>query len=105
VHSYYAEEVHERMQFLEAEAERQEEEQARLKAEAERLARLEEKDRRTGTVRVAVGTGAGRDEVRRIKPGSGESFKEIDIGPEMVVVPAGEFLMGLIKGRSFSFWD
>jgi formylglycine-generating enzyme required for sulfatase activity len=41
-----------------------------------------------------VGTGGGKDEVRRIKPGSGEGFKDAPFAPEMVVVPAGEFMMG-----------
>jgi formylglycine-generating enzyme required for sulfatase activity len=43
---------------------------------------------------VRVGKGGDRDELRLIQPGSGQSFKDIDDGPEMVVVPAGEFMMG-----------
>lgn len=97
-HPYYAAEARERARVLEAEAEasqRQAQEHARRKAESERLARQQEQDdRRAGIVRVAVGPGGGRDEIRPIKAGSGVSFRDIGIGPEMLIVPAGEFLMG-----------
>ena len=63
------------------------------KAEAQR--RREEEDIRAGRiVRVMVGAGGGRDETRLIKPGSGVSFQDAPFAPEMVVVPAGEFMMG-----------
>ena len=32
-------------------------------------------------------------------PGSGEGFRDIDIGPEMVVIPAGEFWMGSLDSE------
>jgi len=54
---------------------------------------------RTGPeIDVEVGT-AERNEIRRIVPGSGRTcwFKDFEHGPEMVVVPAGEFLMGQSK--------
>ncbi len=38
--------------------------------------------------------GRRRDPALAVKPGSGESFKDCDICPEMVVVPAGSFMMG-----------
>jgi len=44
-------------------------------------------------VRIMVGTGADDREVL-IAPGSGEGFRDADFAPEMVVVPAGSFLMG-----------
>lgn len=43
---------------------------------------------------VAAGIGGGRDEARRIKPGSGEGFHDAPFAPEMVVVPPGSFMMG-----------
>ena len=68
---------------------RQEQEEARRKAKAERIAREEVEDRRAGE----------RDELRRIKPGSGERFKDINAGPEMVVIPAGKFVKGSPAGE------
>jgi formylglycine-generating enzyme required for sulfatase activity len=35
-----------------------------------------------------------RDPALSVKPGSGESFRDCDVCPEMVVVPAGSFTMG-----------
>ncbi len=32
--------------------------------------------------------------LERFRPGSGKAFKDLDVGPEMVVVPAGSFAMG-----------
>src|SRR5882757_8144352 len=46
---------------------------------------------------IAVEVGhPGRSERRYVVPGNGKSewFKDIEIGPEMVVVPAGRFTMG-----------
>lgn len=45
------------------------------------------------SVRIMVGKGRDDREVW-IAPGSGESFRDADFAPEMVVVPAGRFLMG-----------
>jgi formylglycine-generating enzyme required for sulfatase activity len=42
---------------------------------------------------VLVGNGRDDQEVW-IAPGSGESFRDADFAPEMVVVPAGRFMMG-----------
>ena len=75
-----------------AEADRAEKERDRKAAEARR--RQEEEDRKAGIVRVRVGTGGSKDKERRIAPGSGEGFKDFADGPDMVVVPPGEFLMG-----------
>ena len=68
------------------------------RAEQERR-RQEEKDRKAGIIRVQVGTGGSSDEARRIVPGSGEGFKDFPEGPEMVVVPPGEFMMGSPDGE------
>lgn len=43
--------------------------------------------------------GNRRDPALSVKPGSGESFKDCDTCPEMVVVPAGSFMMGSPKGE------
>jgi formylglycine-generating enzyme required for sulfatase activity len=47
------------------------------------------------SIAVEVGT-RGRGKIRSFVPGGGKAewFKDIDIGPEMVVVPAGNFAMG-----------
>jgi formylglycine-generating enzyme required for sulfatase activity len=55
-----------------------------------------------GKVLVTYSTADQTNEIKRIKPGSGESFQDCwktlknkrVCGPEMVVVPAGEFMMG-----------
>lgn len=46
-------------------------------------------------IEVAVGP-PGRERPHRLVPGEGRHawFKDLEIGPEMVVVPAGRFLMG-----------
>ena len=49
--------------------------------------------RAKGGIDVRVGDGSN-DKTTWIKPGSGEVFRDIPNGPEMVVVPAGEFVMG-----------
>jgi formylglycine-generating enzyme required for sulfatase activity len=43
---------------------------------------------------------AGSDLASRVRPGSGESFGDFTGGPEMVVVPAGEFRMGTAAGET-----
>ncbi len=57
-----------------------------------------------GMVAVTVRAASGRDEVKWRKPGAGESFRDCinracTNSPEMVVVPAGRFLMGSLKGE------
>ena len=37
----------------------------------------------------------GRKEECCLTPGSGEAFRDFEHGPEMVIVPAGEFMMGI----------
>ena len=71
-----------------AEAKKKADEDARAKAEAERqrLAMLEAKRKAEEAAR--------RDPALSVKPGSGESFRDCDVCPEMVVVPAGSFTMG-----------
>ncbi len=49
-----------------------------------------------GRVRVMVGAGQAARETW-LKPG--ESFRDLDIAPEMVVIPPGEFLMGSKDGE------
>src|SRR5208282_1374727 len=39
-------------------------------------------------------TATGCDEAFWLAPGSGEVFRDLEHGPEMVVIPSGEFLMG-----------
>jgi len=68
------------------------EEEAERRA-AEERAREIARYRAEGRVNVLVGTGRDDREVW-ITPGSGESFRDADFAPEMVVVPAGSFLMG-----------
>jgi formylglycine-generating enzyme required for sulfatase activity len=41
-----------------------------------------------------VQVGVGPDAVRCVRPGAGERFKDCPDCPEMVVVPAGQFVMG-----------
>jgi formylglycine-generating enzyme required for sulfatase activity len=57
-----------------------EEDRKRLEAEAEAKRKADE--------------AARRDPALQVKPGSGQSFRDCPDCPEMVVVPAGEFLMG-----------
>jgi len=100
--------------------------EARERAEQLRIAQekrtLEENHIRLGRVPILVGHGTS-DEHLWTKPGSGKTdwFKDIEIGPEMVVVPAGTFMMGegsaqrqvIIDGRfaigrfalTFAEWD
>ncbi len=49
--------------------------------------------RRPFAIPVPIGP-PDNEEIRWIVPGSGEVFWDIDGGPEMVVVPAGKFMMG-----------
>ena len=73
-----------------AEEQRQREEAAR---QAEEKRRREEEDARRIHVSAAITVPVG---LEKFLPGAGKTewFKDLDIGPEMVVVPAGEFMMG-----------
>ena len=81
-------------------AERIEQEQRepdRVAAEEEARAREEQRDahyRAKGFVKVETLVESGRGERLWIAPGSAESFKDFPGGPEMVIVPEGEFTMG-----------
>jgi formylglycine-generating enzyme required for sulfatase activity len=73
-------------------------EAAKTKAE-ERLALLQrqEEERKRGEAeakRKAEEEQARRDPALSVRPGSGESFRDCPECPEMVVVPAGSFMMG-----------
>jgi formylglycine-generating enzyme required for sulfatase activity len=73
-------------------------ERERAGKEAEEKRRRDEEReaqyRAKGFVKVeALGDGHAT-ESRWIEPGSGESFRDFGEGPEMVIVPAGEFMMG-----------
>ena len=58
-------------------------------------ARPEPATPRCDGVEVALGTGGtGTGGTACVKPGSGQSFKDCPTCPEMVVVPAGSFMMG-----------
>jgi len=91
----------ERQAAEERERKRQEEEaRAKEEAEARERQRLEQEarereadERARQPVRIMVGTGRDDREVW-IAPGSGESFRDADFAPEMLVVPAGSFMMG-----------
>ena len=111
-HPYYAADAREEVLRLQAEAERErkaKEERERAEAArrvAEQLARLEaqqaeerkrqEQEARRIRVSAAIAMPAVPARLERFLPGAGkdEGFKDLDIGPEMVVVPAGSFMMG-----------
>jgi formylglycine-generating enzyme required for sulfatase activity len=78
-----------------AEANRQEAEVKRLEAERERQQQqdVEQKLRAEGRIPVVVGD-RKNSQTRWLSPGAGEVFCDIEGGPEMVVVPAGTFMMG-----------
>jgi formylglycine-generating enzyme required for sulfatase activity len=90
--TYYAIEARLRIERIEAENRRAEE--ARVLCEAEEKQRAEEqKFRAEGRIPVLVGD-RDHSETRWLLPGGGEPFCDIAGGPEMVVVPAGAFMMG-----------
>jgi formylglycine-generating enzyme required for sulfatase activity len=59
-----------------------------------------------GAIAIAVGA-PGHSETRNLLPGNGKTewFKDIDIGPEMVVVPAGSFMMGSPETEQLRYPD
>jgi formylglycine-generating enzyme required for sulfatase activity len=61
--------------------------EAAAKAEADAKRKAEEE-------RIRAEAGARPDPALAVKPGSGESFRDCDTCPWMVVVPAGDFMMG-----------
>jgi formylglycine-generating enzyme required for sulfatase activity len=109
--TYYAEEARALLDRIEAEDWRQREaaataeeedrrqreaaaatEEKRLDQEAQRLAQ-EQKFRAEGRIPVLVGD-RKHSETRWLLPGGGQPFCDITGGPEMLVVPAGKFMMG-----------
>ncbi len=81
------------------------EDAAARKALAEKELPKTRKSEGPSIVHVAVGMGGGRDEARPIVTGTGESFKDIGTGPEMVVIPAGKFVMGSPAGEEGRYDD
>ncbi len=59
-----------------------------------------EQERPAGSIPVLVGSRA-HGETRWLQPGGGERFHDLDGGPEMVVAPAGSFLMGSPEGYDY----
>ena len=49
-------------------------------------------------VKIEAWTPKGKER-RWIAPGSGEAFRDFERGPEMVIVPRGEFQMGSLEGE------
>jgi formylglycine-generating enzyme required for sulfatase activity len=101
---FFADQARQHIAEIEAEAEHKRAEEAaareaeaRQLAERERIARdlaaEEERYRKEGRIRVTVGNGKN-DHIAWATPGAGEPFRDIDIGPEMVVVPTGQYMMG-----------
>jgi formylglycine-generating enzyme required for sulfatase activity len=98
---YFANQAYARIAELEKEAA-----QRREAEERERRIRKTEEQRRAREMAVAPYRAEGRIKVDAqivhgapegwFKPGAGEVewFKDLDVGPEMVVVPAGSFMMG-----------
>jgi formylglycine-generating enzyme required for sulfatase activity len=89
--TYYAEEARELREAIEGTNRR------RLVEEAEQA----EAARRTaeGYIQLRIGDGSN-DEIRWLRPGAGstEWFKDFSTGPQMIVMPAGEFMMGSPEG-------
>ena len=101
---YFADQARARIAEIEEEAEHRRAQEAaardaeaRQRAEKERIDRervaQEESYRKEGRIRITVGNG-NNDQIAWAKPGAGEPFRDIDIGPELVVIPAGRFMMG-----------
>jgi formylglycine-generating enzyme required for sulfatase activity len=77
--TYYAEEARALREEIEAEKEKRQAEEQRLRGE--------------GRIPVLVGD-RDKNQTKWLLPGAGEPFRDLDGGPEMVVVPAGSFTMG-----------
>jgi formylglycine-generating enzyme required for sulfatase activity len=84
--TFYADEARALREKIEAEARRQRDAEAKRQAE-------EQKFREEGRIPVLVGD-REHNKTLWILPGSGEPFRDLDGGPEMVVVRAGSFMMG-----------
>jgi formylglycine-generating enzyme required for sulfatase activity len=83
--TFYAEEARARREEIAAEV-RQRDAARKQKAEERRL-------RAEGRIPVLVGD-RDHNKTQWLLPGAGEPFCDLDGGPEMVVVPAGSFMMG-----------
>jgi formylglycine-generating enzyme required for sulfatase activity len=83
--TFYAEEARARQQEIEADVRRQRD--AKPKRQAE------EREFHAGRIPVLVGD-RDQNQTKWILLGGGEPFCDLDGGPEMVVVPAGSFMMG-----------
>jgi formylglycine-generating enzyme required for sulfatase activity len=106
--TFYAEEARAQRQKIEAgarrrrdaEAKRQPEERefrAARQHDAEAKRQTEEREfRAAGGIPVLVGD-RDQNQTKWLLPGAGEVFCDLDGGPEMVVVPAGSFMMGSPK--------
>ncbi len=75
------------------------------KEEVEKVARWKAE----GRISVAMGLAGSAQRELWIKPGSGESFRDADFAPELVIVPAGKFLMGssdseIEELRKINYW-
>jgi formylglycine-generating enzyme required for sulfatase activity len=96
---YFADQARARIAEIEAAQRQEAEERKRRAREAEEQRRAQEaaaaRYRAEGRIKMDARIVHGAPE-GWFKPGSGtgEWFKDIDIGPEMVVVPPGEFVMG-----------
>jgi formylglycine-generating enzyme required for sulfatase activity len=79
----------------EAEARRQAEDERRRKEATDAARRKAE-----GQIQLPIGDGRN-DDIRWLQPGAGKTqyFKDHPAGPEMVIVPAGDFLMGSREGK------
>jgi formylglycine-generating enzyme required for sulfatase activity len=84
--TYHAEEARVLREEIEAETRRQRDAEAKRQAE-------EREFRAAGRIPVLVGA-RDQNQTKWILPGASEGFCDLDGGPEMVVVPAGSFMMG-----------
>jgi hypothetical protein len=77
--------------------------------QARRWAEQDARYRAEGRVPVGIGDGGIEDRIAWLKEGAGEAFRDLDIGPEMVVVPAvGAITASFAIGRfalMFDEWD
>jgi formylglycine-generating enzyme required for sulfatase activity len=91
--TWQAEEARLMLDKIAAEAKHKREAERERQAEAwRRRGAAEQRLRAEGRIQVLIGK--WDDETRWLKPGGGEPFCDVDGGPEMVVVPAGKFMMG-----------